>query len=1158
MPIRKTRIAENAPSSTPVYTASGRLAAGTQFSLAGADAVLFEVSATGVVTLKAPADYESRSSYSFDLVMTGARNATQTILVSVTNVNDNAPVFTSGTTAEVVENTRARSAIYQAQVSDADGSNIRYTLSGEDAALLRISATGIVTLKEPPDFEAKASYSFDVVASDGVHTVTRSVVVSVVNVNDAAPVFTSGGTGEATEGDAAGTVIYTAVATDADGDDLSYSLAGADAALLDISADGEVSLKSTADYETQSSYSFSVVASDGTHATTQAVAVPVANVAPTLAISSSAAVLQEGESATITFTFSEDPGASFTQGDVVVSGGTLGALEGSGLTRTATFTAASGAYLTTGGQVTVLPGNFTDAGGMPGAGAPATVHIDTVFNEILFVGNSATFGRDDPVMSYNTYDAETNPGGVHDLTSPAQGGTFTNLTGANLYEPHDWGGVPALVDMFAQQAGLSYDISLSTRNAATLRGHYGNTSPGGWDLRGNIASQEWDMVVLQDQTDEPLPQGSGSITFLPGSSSATLVLTPTGDSAQEYDETFALTLARSTGYRVGTSSAVTATILNDDPNPPTVNPALPTVTLVAAQGSAAEDGNGNLVFTFTRTGPTTSPLTVTFAAVRDGATNPSVSNPPNANQDLVIYTSATGAVSATGGTGTSPYRFTAGNGWATSSNTGGNTTTGSISFTTNTGTIVIPAGQASASITMDPFTDATVESDESIKLTLTGTAYNIGTQGQVAATIVNDDFAPGTDTSLPNVTLALTSAATAYENAGQNLVYTFTRSGSTAEALTVYFNELGTATYFSGSPSQSDFSVSTTGASASSLETASGNNADIAAFETYATLIENYIHTGASDTTSFPGTTIPANTNASAETDVYLYATWARPDMVYGAWDMLTEKVLQPNGAWAGGTVSQSTTQAAAYYLALEEMSADLTAAYTNLANVNPDFEGVAPVSTAFMNAVLEGISIRDPYTETAQDSVAEGKINLWYQDNLHASKYGSYLAGLVLFETLTGIDAQALGAGDQVAADLGIDGATAVALQQVASATLGFTQGYHWSAPGSVSDLGDTDAAATLATAGGFTFVDATYDAHTVSVQSQDGNLGTLQATVRSDGHAGQVNWLYTVNNAVVDPVLDAGEERMEYFTVLLDDGNGHVSAEIVGVTLSGTAAAL
>ena len=44
-----------------------------------------------------------------------------------------------------------------------------------------------------------------------------------------------------------------------------------------------------------------------------------------------------------------------------------------------------------------------------------------------------------------------------------------------------------------------------TDRGATLRGHYLNTNPANWDLRANIASQRWDIVVLQGNSTEALP-----------------------------------------------------------------------------------------------------------------------------------------------------------------------------------------------------------------------------------------------------------------------------------------------------------------------------------------------------------------------------------------------------------------------------------------------------------------------------------------------------------------------------------------------------------------------------------------------------------------------------------------------------------------------------
>ena len=57
-------------------------------------------------------------------------------------------------------------------------------------------------------------------------------------------------------------------------------------------------------------------------------------VPPTLSISSNKASLKAGETATITFSFSQDPGTSFSwdgsSGDVTVSGGSLSSLSASG------------------------------------------------------------------------------------------------------------------------------------------------------------------------------------------------------------------------------------------------------------------------------------------------------------------------------------------------------------------------------------------------------------------------------------------------------------------------------------------------------------------------------------------------------------------------------------------------------------------------------------------------------------------------------------------------------------------------------------------------------------------------------------------------------------------------------------------------------------
>ena len=444
--------------------------------------------------------------------------------------------------------------------------------------------------------------------------------------------------------------------------------------------------------------------------------------------------------------------------------------------------------------------------------------------------------------------------------------------------------------------------------------------------------------------------------------------------------------------------------------------------------------------------------------------------------------------------------------------------------------IVIPAGASSATFTLDPTPDTTVENDESIRLTLSANAnYNVGTQGAVSATILNDDFAPGTDLSLANISLSIASSAV-YEDGSGNLVYQFTRSGSNTAPLTVNFSVSGTATL-----AGNDFTVT----GANSFSSPGAADPDLAVLQHLRGEARAVRDHGRGRRRR-----LPANPHADAATKVYLYETWARPNMMTGAVVANTDDTT--------GAVTNTTTTAPEYYLSLEAMTADLKAAYQGLAAANPIFAGVAPVGEAFLAAVQNGTAMRNPYAPDA------GKIDLWWDDNLHASKYGSYLSGLTLFGTLTGLDPRSLGAAEHVASDLGITQAVAAALQNVAAATLGFTLDAHWTAPGQVTEL-PGGVTGLLATEGSFGFSDSDIaDTHTIAVAAlTPGSVGTFSAAVHTDttgdGTGGSVDWLFTVDNADV-AFLAPGATRVEHFLVTISDANGGSAQRDVAVTLNGT----
>jgi len=84
---------------------------------------------------------------------------------------------------------------------------------------------------------------------------------------------------------------------------------------------------------------------------------------------------------------------------------------------------------------------------------------------VLFIGNSFTFGAGSAVWKYRA-------------------DTVTDLNGEGI------GGVPALFKLFADQAGLDYQVSLETAPGKSLEWH--------WRTKAALIDRRWDHVVLQD------------------------------------------------------------------------------------------------------------------------------------------------------------------------------------------------------------------------------------------------------------------------------------------------------------------------------------------------------------------------------------------------------------------------------------------------------------------------------------------------------------------------------------------------------------------------------------------------------------------------------------------------------------------------------------
>ena len=89
----------------------------------------------------------------------------------------------------------------------------------------------MLSFNEEPDFETKAAYSINLSLTDGEETVDKDINIVITNVNDIAPEFTSEATFSAAENQ---TAIGTVTATDAEGDDVTFTVSGDDLAITSV------------------------------------------------------------------------------------------------------------------------------------------------------------------------------------------------------------------------------------------------------------------------------------------------------------------------------------------------------------------------------------------------------------------------------------------------------------------------------------------------------------------------------------------------------------------------------------------------------------------------------------------------------------------------------------------------------------------------------------------------------------------------------------------------------------------------------------------------------------------------------------------------------------------------------------------------------------
>ena len=147
------------------------------YSLGGTDASSFEIDrATGQVKVAAGTtlDFETKTSYEVEVTAADPSDSpanpsrdTITVTITVTNVEESPTVTGGATTASQEENIETSTPVSTYTATDPEDSNdmpvkpLKWSLSGADGGRFDISAGGVLTFRDSPDYEAPASADRD-------------------------------------------------------------------------------------------------------------------------------------------------------------------------------------------------------------------------------------------------------------------------------------------------------------------------------------------------------------------------------------------------------------------------------------------------------------------------------------------------------------------------------------------------------------------------------------------------------------------------------------------------------------------------------------------------------------------------------------------------------------------------------------------------------------------------------------------------------------------------------------------------------------------------------------------------------------------------------------------------------------------------------------
>lgn len=260
------------------------------FKVTKNDNNLFAVNVAGELSIAAnkSLDYETQTKHEITVEVSDGKDKTSAVItINVTDVNENSPITINDQSFTVSEDITDADLIGTLAINDTDGDLSSFSIESGDATnLFVLSNTGELRLASGKtlDYENNTTHTLNIKVSDSNGSSDNATVtINVTNINDVAPTFTAFGPFGVPEDINDTLIIGQIQATDAEGDNISYSLPGLSTTgnLFEIDANnGKISLITgkSLDYETSTYHILTIRISDGVHNVDKQIRINVSDV----------------------------------------------------------------------------------------------------------------------------------------------------------------------------------------------------------------------------------------------------------------------------------------------------------------------------------------------------------------------------------------------------------------------------------------------------------------------------------------------------------------------------------------------------------------------------------------------------------------------------------------------------------------------------------------------------------------------------------------------------------------------------------------------------------------------------------------------------------------------------------------------------------------